>query len=139
MTRHDVLPNAETGKAITLGSPDEGTCPMLLPLYWPSMIYENEECACNTFNALGWNVLYTIGAPSEDETATVGARSNEGTFIGTLTVQAREFMWSVQRPSGSRRRLPPVLACCYQNAIQGATATDHTVWKIADHEVVSHP
>ena len=29
------------------------------------------------------NVLYTIGASSEDETATVGARSNEGTFIGT--------------------------------------------------------
>ena len=55
------------------------------------------------------NVLYTIGASSEDETATVGARSNEGTFIGTLTVQAREFMWSVQRPSGSRRRLPPVV------------------------------
>ena len=29
------------------------------------------------------NVLYTIGASSEDETATFGARSNEGTFIGT--------------------------------------------------------
>ena len=63
---------------------------------------------------------------SEDETTTVVARSNEGTFIGTLTVQAREFMWSVQRPSGSRRRLPPVF-----DRRPGK--------KIADHEVISHP
>ena len=53
---------------------------MLLHLYWPSMIYENEhsedeECGCNTCNALGCNVLYTICAvdihdePSGDDRA----------------------------------------------------------------------
>ena len=43
----------------------EWTCPMLLHLYWPSMIYENEhsedeECGCNTCGDLDCNVLDTI-------------------------------------------------------------------------------
>ena len=33
----------------------------------------------------------------------------------------------------------PRMRTATKNAIQGATATDHAVWKIADHEVVSHP
>ena len=55
-----------------LGGPDEGTCPMLQHLYWPSMIYENEhseyeECGCNTCGDLDGNVLYTICAVDEQD------------------------------------------------------------------------
>ena len=42
----------------------EWTCPMLLHLYWPSMIYENED---SEYEECAGNVLYTICEVDEQD------------------------------------------------------------------------